>query len=285
MKAYFHNFWNGFQDGSDPVHVAFFLHLLTRVFGTTVSLSHDPHLADILVESCFGSHSLVHAKPWDYTFFFTGEAYYNNKVPLDEYSCVLGFHTTEDKYVALPLFIPVMYCNPYTYSPVPAVPEKMACIVRSNEGNPDAVRNKFANFVEKHIPVSYGGTFRNNIGGTISGFFNSGALGDFYKQHRFAIVFENNARDFYITEKLLNGFRAGTLPVYWGSPNIGKYFHERRVLQLKDDSETSIQACLDKMRNMADEEYLDRVRTPIFKQTLEEWIEEIVCEIRQALHI
>jgi len=161
----------------------------------------------------------------------------------------------------------------------------MACIVRSNEGNPDAVRNKFANFVEKHIPVSYGGTFRNNIGGTISGFFNSGALGDFYKQHRFAIVFENNARDFYITEKLLNGFRAGTLPVYWGSPNIGKYFHERRVLQLKDDSETSIQACLDKMRNMADEEYLDRVRTPIFKQTLEEWIEEIVCEIRQALHI
>jgi hypothetical protein len=43
-----------------------------------------------------------------------------------------------------------------------------------------------------------------------------------YKPHRFAIGLNNNARDFGIIEKLLNGFRAGTLPVDWGSRHLAR---------------------------------------------------------------
>ncbi len=43
--------------------------------------------------------------------------------------------------------------------------------------------------------------------------------------YRFSIVVENTNQINYITEKLLDCLAVGTIPVYWGCPNIGEYFN------------------------------------------------------------
>jgi hypothetical protein len=47
---------------------------------------------------------------------------------------------------------------------------------------------------------------------------------DVYEQHRFALCFENmtGVRG-YVTEKIFDCFRAGTVPIYWGADDITEY--------------------------------------------------------------
>jgi hypothetical protein len=44
------------------------------------------------------------------------------------------------------------------------------------------------------------------------------------KDYRFNIVVENCKRDYWFTEKLIDCFRTGTIPIYWGCPSIGDFF-------------------------------------------------------------
>lgn len=50
--------------------------------------------------------------------------------------------------------------------------------------------------------------------------------------YMFSIVVENSVSDNFFTEKLLNCFAVGTVPVYLGCPNLGDFFDERGVIQV-----------------------------------------------------
>lgn len=45
------------------------------------------------------------------------------------------------------------------------------------------------------------------------------------KDYRFSIVIENCKEDFYFTEKLIDAFLSGVVPIYWGCPSIGQFFN------------------------------------------------------------
>ena len=42
--------------------------------------------------------------------------------------------------------------------------------------------------------------------------------------YRYSIIIENSKTNNYFTEKLLDCFAVGTIPIYWGCPNIGNFF-------------------------------------------------------------
>lgn len=48
--------------------------------------------------------------------------------------------------------------------------------------------------------------------------------------YRFSVVIENAQADNYFTEKLVDCFMVGTIPIYWGAPNIGKYFDTQGMI-------------------------------------------------------
>lgn len=50
------------------------------------------------------------------------------------------------------------------------------------------------------------------------------------KDYAFQIVIENTKRDFYFTEKIIDCFTTGTIPIYWGCPSIGKFFDINGIL-------------------------------------------------------
>jgi len=56
------------------------------------------------------------------------------------------------------------------------------------------------------------------------------ALCDYY----FSIAIENGKYDTYFTEKILDCFAVGTVPVYYGTNNIGKYFDMEGIIVLND---------------------------------------------------
>lgn len=55
-----------------------------------------------------------------------------------------------------------------------------------------------------------------------------------YKPYRFAIVFENDIVDGWITEKIFNAFLAGCIPIYDGTDDIYKYFNKDSFINAKD---------------------------------------------------
>ena len=57
------------------------------------------------------------------------------------------------------------------------------------------------------------------------------------KDYRFSITVMNAKHNNYFTETLVDVFRYGTIPIFWGCPNIGEYFNEKGILQFNTGAE------------------------------------------------
>ena len=283
MLVYFNNFWNGFLEKTDPVNVAFFIKLLSTIYNTEITISNNMNNSDILVESIFGNNSYITYKKWKYSFLFTGESYYSemSKQYIDNYTCVLGFQSTHNNFVECPLFIPYMICNSCDFTPIQHIPLNAASVVISNSSGQE--RNLFLDKLEKQISLLYGGSYKNNIGGSINGTYHSDNLINFYKKTRFTVTMENSREDYYITEKIINGFRAGNIPIYWGSPYITKYFNPKRFLLLENTSENTITQLIEKIITITDNEYISIINEPILNISIDELFNKMVESIKVLL--
>lgn len=78
------------------------------------------------------------------------------------------------------------------------------------------LRVEAAKFIQEHkLPVDIFGVGINPINMKLDGL----------KDYRFSIAMENGACDNYFTEKILDCFLTGTVPIYKGCPNISKFFN------------------------------------------------------------
>lgn len=50
------------------------------------------------------------------------------------------------------------------------------------------------------------------------------------KDYMFSIVIENTKKDYYFTEKLIDCFVTGTIPIYWGCPAITHFFNRDGII-------------------------------------------------------
>jgi hypothetical protein len=55
----------------------------------------------------------------------------------------------------------------------------------------------------------------------------------------FSVAIENGSYETYFTEKILDCFATGTIPVYLGAPDIGNYFNSEGILSLSDFDDIS----------------------------------------------
>jgi hypothetical protein len=71
-----------------------------------------------------------------------------------------------------------------------------------------------------------------------------------YKDYRFAVVMENTYARGYVTEKIVNAFLASSIPIYWGHPDVFRYFNRKAFIYAPDFH--SIQALVEYV------EYVDK---------------------------
>lgn len=50
------------------------------------------------------------------------------------------------------------------------------------------------------------------------------------KRYRYSIIVESDQRDWYFSEKLVDCISQGTTPIYWGCPDIGRFFDPDGIL-------------------------------------------------------
>lgn len=192
----------------------------------TFAEDEDP---DYLICSCFGKSIM---KEDAIRIQYIGE----NLVPdFNVYDYAIGFHFIdfEDRYLRYPL-----YALAYRKAFMDAAEkhtilteklqkkDKFCSFVVSN-GREEDIRTQFFLNLSNYKRVESGGRFMNNVGYALKG---RDAKTEFQSRCRFAIAFENSSTPGYTTEKLLEAWQAGTIPIYWGNPDIGKEFNSKAFI-------------------------------------------------------
>eukprot|EP00413_Alexandrium_margalefii_P029020 CAMPEP_0204578216 /NCGR_PEP_ID=MMETSP0661-20131031/42794_1 /ASSEMBLY_ACC=CAM_ASM_000606 /TAXON_ID=109239 /ORGANISM="Alexandrium margalefi, Strain AMGDE01CS-322" /LENGTH=316 /DNA_ID=CAMNT_0051587125 /DNA_START=119 /DNA_END=1068 /DNA_ORIENTATION=- len=210
----------GFDDDTDQgVSKRWFSENLINV--EVVGPYEDP---DVIVFSCFGhSHTFYHGVK---LVCYVGE---NVRPPLKEVPLCLSFDHVRGipphLHMRLPLW--TLYREVHTVLRMhearlrgdvdaSVAKRKGFCSwVASNETDYDAsVRLRFVKLLsQRYKEVACGGKCLNNVGGPVKD-----KLG-FLRGYRFHVSFENGSHPGYCTEKLLHGFAAGCVPIYWGDPH------------------------------------------------------------------
>jgi len=57
------------------------------------------------------------------------------------------------------------------------------------------------------------------------------------KDYRFSITIMNSKQNNYFTETLVDTFRHGTIPIFWGCANVGEYFNPDGIIQFNTGPE------------------------------------------------
>tara|TARA_B100000424_G_scaffold118274_1_gene89307 strand:- start:3788 stop:4597 length:810 start_codon:yes stop_codon:yes gene_type:complete len=70
--------------------------------------------------------------------------------------------------------------------------------------------------------------------------------------YMFSVAIENGEYNTYFTEKLLDCFATGTIPVYLGAPDIGNHFNMDGIITLSDEFDISEEIYYDKMDAIKD---------------------------------
>jgi len=215
----FVDFWPGFDDDTDRgVSKRWFAENLVDV--EVVGPYEDPA---VIVFSCFGHSHTFHrgAK----LVCYLGE---NVRPPVREVPLCISFdHLSSvppQLHMRLPLW--VLYKEVHAVLrlhearlrgevDVSVAGRKGFCSwVASNAGDYDAsVRLRFVRQLsQRYKEVACGGKCLNNVGGPVEDKLA------FLRGYRFHVAFENGSHPGYCTEKLLHGFAAGCVPIYWGDP-------------------------------------------------------------------
>ena len=102
--------------------------------------------------------------------------------------------------------------------------------VMSNTKNSSDERVQIFELLSAYKTVNSGGRWHNNVGGPVPNKL------EFQTKHKFAIAFENYSHPGYLTEKFAEAAQAGTIPIYWGDPEIGNYFNSKAFINCHDYS-------------------------------------------------
>jgi hypothetical protein len=99
-------------------------------------------------------------------------------------------------------------------------------------------------------------------------------------KHKFSIAYENSPYPGYTTEKLMDSFLAGSIPIYWGSPNIHKEFNEKAFINVIKYSDI-IKTIKEFDQNR--EKFLEMYNEPVFTDTQKDKLENNLGEFETWL--
>ena len=115
-------------------------------------------------------------------------------------------------------------------------------------------RSKFLNELNKYKKVDMGGRYRNNIGGRVKNKTR------FLSSYKFSLAMENSNGDGYNSEKLIQSFLSGTIPIYYGNYLIDEYFNPKAYILIKGEKDIRAKIEYIKSIDKDDEKYRSILR-------------------------
>ena len=102
--------------------------------------------------------------------------------------------------------------------------------VISNSVVTDYFRLKFIKELNKYKRVDMGGKYLNNVG-------NIRNKIQFLSSYKFSIAMENTEGDGYLTEKILDSFKSGTIPIYYGDYLVDEYINPKSYILIRGEED------------------------------------------------
>ena len=118
-------------------------------------------------------------------------------------------------------------------------------------GNPEGLRVNLYNSISRYKPVhGYGNMFGRAL---------RASKFDVLRDYKFCLCPENSVYDGYVTEKLLDAYAGGTIPIYSGTMSVDCDFHEGAYLNYMNTKDmdwfiTTIQA-IDESKEIYEDMY------------------------------
>ena len=248
IKLGFADVW--FDDYRKSGTISYIINCLQTKY--EIEFSNDP---EFLFCSCFGTEAYLYDCC---KIFITGE----NIIPdFNLYDYGIGFSNIhfDDRYLRFPLY--ALYVREFKLAQQKHLADyttrdKFCAIVVSNMKNASSRRAEIVDVLSDYRQVDSGGRYRNNVGGPVKNKI------DFLKSYKFSVAFENTSFPGYITEKIIESWAAGTIPIYWGAPDIIEEFNPKAYINCTDRNLNDV---LEEVKEIDQNEklFLEMIRAPI----------------------
>lgn len=226
------NFWDGAFDGD------FFEFFFNLALGG-IEYTHNPHTADVIISSVFGN---VQTDPKK-TIMYIGENMRPSFHGYD-YSLSFDYDTYGGKNFRLPLWWSRLAwdgfeqkprrvgANNHGYEPLIPIstltrPRKLDMQQKTKfcaliAGNPEGLRVNLFKSISQYKQVDgYGNMFGRAL---------RGSKFDILPQYKFCLCPENSIYDGYVTEKLIDAYAGGCVPIYSGDMSVIDDFNDGAFL-------------------------------------------------------
>jgi hypothetical protein len=223
VKIRFVDFWDN-QNHCD----AFFYKLLSEKFDLVIS--DEP---DYIVYSVYGYE---HLKYECIKIFYTPEQC-SPDFDMCDYAIGFDYLSYNDRYVRIPYFA-ILYnaddlkrIEKIDFDEKRSFSDRQTCSFVYSNSKANSMRDEIFFTLNKHIKILSGGRLHNNIGYRISNKL------EFLKGFKFDLSIENGSYPGYVTEKIMDAFAAGIVPIYYGDPLIEKDFNPNSFINLMNFSD------------------------------------------------
>ena len=200
--------------------------------------------------------------------YWSGEIYKPEKSKYESKSIyMLTTYTNIENY----LYIPYFLYSPHLYKKRKYINNKRKYFLAYCHSNKIDEREQIFNLlVEKkgvNVCHSYGkcyGNYPETNKRKIKNKWYGEDIIDKYSNYQFIIAMENVDKDGYITEKIINAFYSGAIPIYWGCKSVNKYFNEKAFINVNNFD--SFEDCVNYVINLTDEDINKMRNEPIYNK-------------------
>lgn len=264
------DYWKNFQCNSFTLH---------QILAENYNIEMVDSEPDYVMCGPFGYEFLNYSCP---RIFYTGECICPD---FNLYDYALGFNEISfgDRYMRFPFWLAFLLhvkkaMKKHLLTDAEILAKNKFCNFIVSNGNADESRENFYWLLNKYKRVDSGGRYINNIGKICENKY------EFQKQYKFSLAFENSKYDGYITEKIIDAFAAGTIPIYWGAEDIIKEFNPKAFINCNDYASFSEVVDIIKEIDNNSELFLDMIHEPIFTEKSRGYIQYIKDNYRNVIN-
>jgi hypothetical protein len=229
---------------------------LDKVDGTLYNIQDDNNFSDnklnilLCVENCYY---------WKHYLHYNKYSNYNNdKIQIYLYNHIDKIERS-DTYISIPvIYLQMNYLKKYYDIIKPSIQtefeKKKNCLIATSINNID--KKNISNILHCLFNKCDFISDKKDLVGSKS-CYNDIELLNLFNEYKYVFVAENSVIDGYITEKIFNCYLARTIPIYFGSKKITKYFNEDTFININDYN--NIPNIIDKIKKINNQENYDKI--------------------------
>lgn len=230
LRVNFADMWKSF-DFIDNVFVASLRNRYKLVLSETPDVLFFSHFGDV-------HKSYKNVKK----IYILTEPYTIRRIDKQDYDYMIGYpYSWEGRFLHFNIYAPTdkRILDRAAFTDISMCHRKFCNFVYSNDalGEGARIRQEFCIRLQEYRHVDCAGKVLNNMPYAVAQRNDKNWWFDkirFIGQYKFTIAFENSMLPGYTTEKLFDCFRAWTIPIYWGNPEIIRDVNSNAFINCND---------------------------------------------------